>query len=114
MARLIDGSFLEERCKRQISAEWNKKAAPSSWADAYEQFLTDIENCPTVDAVPVVRCLECVMWEKYENTAGCGYCHNKRFMFRYGGAGGSNELAFKPITEPEFSCSYGKRKGGDE
>jgi len=53
MARLIDGSFLEDRCKRQMSDEWNKKAAPSSWADAYEQFLTDIENCPTVDMTEV-------------------------------------------------------------
>lgn len=73
--------------------------------------LEAIEAIPPADVVPVVRCRECVMWDKYENTAGCGYCRNKRFIFRYGGAVGSNEWEFKPITEPEFSCSDGERKG---
>ena len=94
MARLIDDSFLEDRCKRQKSDEWNKKVAPSSWADAYEQFLTDIENCPTVDAVPVVRCREC----KWFGLAGCAI----QIV----------DDTDKP-SEDDF-CSFGERKGGDE
>ncbi|MBQ7465522.1 MAG: hypothetical protein IJS55_03255 [Oscillospiraceae bacterium] len=78
------------------------------------QAMQVIIDEPAADVVPVVRCRECVMWEEYENTAGCGYCRNKRFVFRYGGAVGGNEREFKPITEPGFSCSDGKRKGGDE
>lgn len=66
--RLIDGSFLEERCEKQMSDKWNKEASPCSWADAYEQFLTDIENCATIDAVPVVRCREC-KWRTVLDTA---------------------------------------------
>ena len=89
---LIDDSFLEDRCKRQKSDEWNKKAAPSSWADAYEQFLTDIENCPTVDAVPVVRCREC----KWFGLAGCAI----QIV----------DDTDKP-SEDDF-CSFGERKGG--
>lgn len=93
MERLIDGSFLEDRCKRQKSDEWNKKAAPSSWADAYEQFLTDIENCPTVDAVEVVRCGECKHRE--EKTFWC-------------------EKVQDFISNPEWFCADGERKGGNE
>ena len=91
--RLIDGSFLEDRCKRQMNDEWNKKAAPSSWADAYEQFLTDIENCPTVDAVPVVRCKDCKWWKNND-------CKN-------------DTHGYTPLDENDF-CSRGERKGGDE
>lgn len=96
MARLIDGGFLEERCKRQKSDEWNKKAAPSSWADAYEQFLTDIENCPTVDAVPVVFCREC----KYNNA-----CFTQSFVESEG---------VLPFDRDTWFCADGERKGGDE
>ena len=96
--RLIDGSFLEDRCKRQMNDEWNKKAAPSSWAAAYEQFLTDIENCPTVDAVPVVRCKDC----KHTKTDGMAdpaiYC--KKWD--------------RWEMPSDFYCKYGERKGGDE
>ena len=70
----------------------------------------EILEAPTIDAVPVVRCRECLKWEKYENTAGCGYCHNKRFRFRYGEYGGTDEHVFEPITEPEFSCMDGQRR----
>jgi hypothetical protein len=94
--RLIDGSFLEDRCKRQMNDEWNKKAAPSSWADAYEQFLTDIENAPTVGAVPVVRCSEC----KYNNN-----CFTQGFVESEG---------VLPFDRNTWVCADGERKGGDE
>lgn len=94
---LIDGNFLEERCKRRISDEWNKKAAPSSWADAYEQFLTDIENCPPVDAVPVVRCREC-----------------KHLFVRSGALGVYQCAIHGDYPSGEYYCADGKRKGGGE
>lgn len=93
--RLIDGSFLEERCKRQMASEWNTQAKPQSWADAYEQFLTDIENCPTVDAVPVVRCKDCYACEKVS------YCG--------GGQKRVCRLFDRQMQEDDF-CSYGERR----
>lgn len=101
MERLIDGSFLEDRCKRQKSDEWNKKAAPSSWADAYEQFLTDIENCPTVDAVEVVRCKECKWWKTNYLWNGT---ERKVCVIE----------SYEPCRKPDDYCSRGERKGGDE
>ena len=31
-------------CESIINQEWNKKVAPVSWADAYEQFDNDVDN----------------------------------------------------------------------
>lgn len=101
MERLIDGSFLEDRCKRQKSDEWNKKAAPSSWADAYEQFLTDIENCPTVDAVEVVRCKECKYY--LHSNEKCELIDTRLHFYE----------TRNRWTDDDF-CAWGKRKGGDE
>ena len=53
--RLIDANALIERCKEIAGYEWNHKASPVSWADAYKQFADDVDAEPTVDAVEVVH-----------------------------------------------------------
>ena len=57
--RLIDATPLECQAKEGMGNEWNHRAAPTSWAHAEERFLNRIEDAPTVDAVPVVRCKDC-------------------------------------------------------
>ena len=37
------------KCKEVIALEWNHKAAPASWAHAYESFLDMLETAPTID-----------------------------------------------------------------
>ena len=54
------------------------------------EFLNDM---PTVDAVPVVRCRDCAV------------PHNK-----YTGCPMLNGL----VTPPDFYCPFGERKDGDE
>lgn len=99
--RLIDGSALEERCKRQMSDEWNKEASPYSWANAYEQFLTDIENCATIDAVPVVRCRDCKYSDTFTPDCTEATFPLKCLSIRYGG------------VYPNWFCEHGERKDGD-
>lgn len=116
MARLIDAEAVLEEIRDYIdeySLLDENGYHNGKWC-AMKEAEDMLENAPTVDAVPVVRCLDCVKWEEYDNTAGNGYCLNKRYMFRYGGIGGRGEMEFNPITEPEFSCADGKRKGGSE
>ena len=68
-------------------------------------FVEAVEDSPTIDAVPVVRCKDCKLWKKGNFMAGDtiekmeygGYCPNSRFS-RY---------------ESDF-CSYGERKDGAE
>ena len=76
--RLIDADKLErqeywgnERCFDYVDAE-------------------DIDNAPTVDAVPVVRCKDC----KHEFGGSCIICGFQK-------------------RKPEDFCSYGERKDGD-
>ena len=59
MSDLISRSALIEECNELSAIEWNQKAAPVSWADAYEHFADELENAPAVDAVKVIRCREC-------------------------------------------------------
>ncbi len=41
------------KCREIAACEWNHRASPVSWADAYEQFAEDIEEIPTADVSPV-------------------------------------------------------------
>ena len=59
------------------------------------EFLNDM---PTVDAVPVVRCRDCKHWHK--GTVFCGY-------MSYG------EASERVNWYADDFCSYGERKDGD-
>lgn len=83
MSRLIDADKLEkqeywgnERCFDYVDAE-------------------DIDNAPTVDAVPVVRCKDCKhSWEDL------------------GGLTCSHGVCVDCVVLGDFYCSYGERKDG--
>lgn len=53
MPRYIDADELILKCKAIISDKWNEQAAPASWANAYADFIDDIENEPTANVEPV-------------------------------------------------------------
>ena len=70
--------------------------------DATIDFLNQADREPlpedelVPDCVPVIRCKDCAKWERYNNTAGAGYCHRRN--------------KFATVTMPDDFCSYGKRK----
>lgn len=54
MSRYIDADKLVKFYEVAMNDEWNKKTAPSSWTDAYDNVIADIEdNIPTADVVEV-------------------------------------------------------------
>lgn len=67
--------------------------------DAVLDFLnqTDHDSRPeddlVPDYVPVIRCKHCTKWERYNNTAGAGYCHHRN--------------KFATVTMPDDFCSHG-------
>lgn len=64
------------------------------YADGWNSAIKMIKNAPTVDAVPVVRCRECVYWQSGENEAEkWEYCR-----LHHIGIG------------PHSFCSYGERE----
>lgn len=64
-----------------------------------------IDNAPTIDAVPVVRCLECKYWKQSGSKAGNSFSE----MECIGGC----EFTKYCRHESDF-CSYGERKEGDD
>lgn len=64
------------------------------FCDTVEECGEMIANEPTVDAVPVVRCRECVYWQSGENEAeNWEYCRFHRIDIG-----------------PHSFCSYGEKK----
>ena len=43
---------------------------------AYAWVLHAIDNAPTIDAVPVVRCKDCKWWDECDELDENGYCHH--------------------------------------
>lgn len=50
--RLIDADKFIESCKEIISDGWNQMSGPSTWAYAYADVIDEIEEQPTIDAIP--------------------------------------------------------------
>ena len=100
--RLIDADALKDMMLQayndalpEFDMPWKKKMAHSVTLS----FMADIDEAPTVDAVPVVRCKECKWWRGPIYGNRCSY-HS-----------GPNHTEFYDADE---FCSRGERKGGDE
>ena len=83
--RLIDAEELERLFYEQVE---------SGATDLFDAFEDALQDAQTVDAVPVVRCKDCVHWrEAGTNDKGVLIC----------------PASGMEITESDF-CSYGDRK----
>ena len=87
--RLIDADRVSEAIYDNVPAPYED----ASWAK--ENCLAEIEAAQTVDAVEVVRCLECKWWQEDDDI---GHCDNPDGLDNY--------------AKPEDFCSYGERKEG--
>lgn len=69
-------------------------------------YCQDIDEAPTVDAVPVVRCRDCIAFEeigKYPTNKGgtpLGYCYHWQY---------EQGMSPNQVDGNDF-CSYGERK----
>ena len=92
--RLIDADRLSEAIYDNVPAPYED----ASWAK--ENCLAEIDMAPTVDAVPVVRCKDCVNGTVFVNKQGAEYV--------------DCVLDDYSVRKPTDYCSYGKRKEGDD
>ena len=72
----------------------------NSMRGGIRKALRCVEQAPTVDAVPVVRCAKCEHWVKNDD----GQCVCALFDI-------ANSYGEPVVTKPDDFCSYGKRKG---
>lgn len=90
MSRYIDADKLVEKYERVIEDEWNKKTSPTSWAEAYDCVIADIDDQPTADVVEVVRCKDCI----YNSNGSCTH----------------SEIYDDPNYNPDYYCADGERR----
>ena len=88
MSRLIDADELKAVYIPSEIEGFEKMMVP------VEVVLQNIDDMPTVDAVPVVRCKDCIRFRPDDEV--WGWC----------------TVAANPMRKKDF-CSYGVRKDGD-
>lgn len=89
--RLIDADALREDMQWCIDHDMYDKP--------YD-YLAEIDDAPTIDAVQVVRCKNCKHWSEWEN--GCGSCHRSENGYNWFG-----------VDATDY-CSFGERRGEDD
>lgn len=93
--RLIDVDDLGVgRCSRDV--------VPAVYCAGWNGLLGLIEKAPTVDAVVVTRCKDCVHWNDDPDTYGAD-----------DGPKGKCMKSFETMYADDF-CSYGERKDGGD
>ena len=98
MSRLIDADVAIENIEEWLNCVGN--ALIGKGLSYTGELMGCIEDAPTVDAVPVVRCAKCEHWVK--NDDGQYVCA----LFDI-----ANSYGEPVVTKPDNFCSYGKRKG---
>lgn len=80
----------------------SKDVLPAAYCAGWKGLLGLIEKAPTVDAVIVTRCEDCVRWDDDPDTYGAD-----------GVPKGLCMKSFETMCADDF-CSYGKRKDGGD
>ena len=98
MSRYIDADALKESFRKQTV---NVQEKIKDDVDAIvEAICKDIDLAPTVDAVPVVRCKECVHRDPEDHRCDCG---------------GHEWIKGRVLPMPDdWFCADGERKDGAE
>lgn len=76
--------------------EWLKSVSNETSKDEIQEIIQRIDNAPTVDAVEVVHCKDCVHMKEQFNARYC------EIWCMFNGMG------------DEGFCNYGERKDGDQ
>ena len=95
MGRLIDADTLNMHL---ADIQLANRGWKDDFCDTLDDIMQMVDDMPTVDAVPVVRCKDCigkVHW--YKDDYGCTVCGLSGFL---------------GIEENDF-CSCGERRGED-
>lgn len=94
--RLIDADALMEQ-PVWLCGGWVGDSYAEGYMDALDKVEETVKSAPTIDAVPVVRCKDCV-------------------SFHYSGMGGDNGITYCTNgieMQPTDFCSYGEREDNE-
>ena len=97
MDKYINQQTLQNALERKQCGPANKRYT-EGWNDCLMRVKSMVSAAPIIDAVPVVRCEDCVRWDDDPDT--------------YGADGVPKGLCMKSFetTLSDDFCSYGERK----
>lgn len=73
--RLIDADALDqEMYRKSFEVDDGRNVWNSGLWIRYKIFEEAIRDAPTVDAVPVIRCKDCALWDDADSEHLVGYC----------------------------------------
>lgn len=101
--RLIDADELKKDNETNLILSRDAIRTGKQLKLCAEMFIAKIDKAPTIDAVPVVRCKNCIHW-KSENGI-IGYCRNMKF----GHFSKWIEIDICKKTKFDFFCAAGER-----
>ena len=96
--RLVDADEIRKKAVPHTRGEHGYAADIRKWA----VLVGDIDDAPTIDAVPVVRCKDCKHCKKHPTSERVNICTNAVWNREY-----------HPLVADYDFCSYGERKDGD-
>lgn len=99
--RFIDANALIEAISKKFQEHYGNTVYQFIH-DFFRFVLKQIRKAPTIDAVEVVRCKECIHW--YDQEEVCLKIYDD---------GAASPYAWQ-FRKPEDFCSYGERKGSDD
>ena len=97
MDKYINQQTLQNALERKQCGPANKRYT-EGWNDCLMRVKSMVSAAPIIDAVPVVRCKDCVHWDDDPDTYGADY-----------GPKGKCMKSFETMCADGF-CSIGERK----
>lgn len=104
--RLIDADALERRMNERLRTLEAENGPYDHYACGYEDAIDEIEDAPTVEAVPVVRCKDC----RKRRSRECPMCDYEQLWDDDEGW----IDAYRDRTEDEGFCHKGAKMDGGE
>lgn len=66
--RLIDVDAVKYEPLPKGERNYRTYDLDDAYDDGYDDAMFDINNMPTIDAVPVIRCKDCTKWDRNDGT----------------------------------------------
>ena len=102
MTEYIDRQALEVALNHRLSYLIEEYSVFDHYTTGYSDAVFAVENFPSADAVPVVRCKDCKYYRNQPN--GLCYLHTEPTENERGYSGEA------VCVEPDDFCSYGERR----
>lgn len=100
--RLIDADKLEAEIEELIRVRYEWISDSREERRGLDVALCTLEDAPTIDAEPVVRCKDCIYYHPFAEIKGKGECHIVE------------DAGCLTWYEDCDYCSYGERRSEDE